>query len=223
MRILLVEDDPLLGDGLTAGLRQAGFAVDWVKDGFAADHALKSETFYLVVLDLGLPRLSGMEILQRLRQRPAEAGGNTPVLILTARDATGDKVAGLDAGADDYLVKPVDLDELAARVRALTRRAAGRTMPQIHHGELMLDPIARQVVQDGVSVELSAREFDLLQTLLENAGRVMTRTQLEGAIYGWRDEPDSNALEVHIHHLRRKLGNELIKTLRGIGYTISKT
>ncbi|MDO9272120.1 MAG: response regulator transcription factor [Rugosibacter sp.] len=222
MRILLVEDDPLLGDGLTAGLRQAGFAVDWVKDGIASDHALKSETFDLVVLDLGLPRLSGMEVLRRLRERPGDAGGHTPVLVLTARDATGDKVAGLDAGADDYLVKPVDLDELAARVRALTRRAAGRTMPQIHHGELMLDPIARQITQHGEAVELSAREFDLLQALLENAGRVMTRTQLEGALYGWRDEPDSNALEVHIHHLRRKLGNELIKTLRGIGYTISK-
>ncbi len=222
MRILLVEDDPLLGDGLTAGLRQAGFAMDWVKDGIAADHALKNETFDLVVLDLGLPRLSGMEVLRRLRERPGDAGGHTPVLVLTARDATGDKVAGLDAGADDYLVKPVDLDELAARVRALTRRAAGRTLPQVHHGELMLDPIARQITQHGEAVELSAREFDLLQTLLENVGRVMTRTQLEGALYGWRDEPDSNALEVHIHHLRRKLGNELIKTLRGIGYTISK-
>lgn len=222
MRILLVEDDPLLGDGLTAGLRQAGFAVDWVKDGVASDHALKNETFDLVVLDLGLPRLSGMEVLRRLRERPGDAGGHTPVLVLTARDATGDKVAGLDAGADDYLVKPVDLDELAARVRALTRRAVGRTMPQVHHGELMLDPIARQITQHGEAVALSAREFDLLQALLENAGRVMTRTQLEGALYGWRDEPDSNALEVHIHHLRRKLGNELIKTLRGIGYTISR-
>jgi DNA-binding response OmpR family regulator len=197
--------------------------VDWVKDGTAADHALKSESFDLAVLDLGLPRLSGMEILRRLRERPADAGGNTPVLVLTARDATDDKVAGLDAGADDYLVKPVDLDELAARVRALTRRAAGRTLPQIHHGALMLDPISRQVTRHGEMVELSIREFDLLQTLLENTGRVMTRTQLEGALYGWRDEPDSNALEVHIHHLRRKLGNELIKTLRGIGYTISRT
>lgn len=222
MRILLIEDDPLLGDGLTAGLRQAGFAVDWVKDGLAAELALKSEVFDLVVLDLGLPQRSGMEVLKHLRTQAPESGGHTPVLILTARDATGDKVAGLDAGADDYLVKPVDLDELAARVRALTRRAAGRTLPKITHGALQLDPIARQVMQRGEVIEVSAREFDLLQTLLENTGRVMTRTQLENALYGWRDEPDSNAIEVHIHHLRRKFGNELIKTLRGIGYTIPK-
>lgn len=222
MRILLIEDDPLLGDGLTAGLRQAGFAVDWIKDGLAAELALKHEIFDLVVLDLGLPRLSGMAVLKNLRAQPPESGGHTPVLILTARDATGDKVAGLDAGADDYLVKPVDLDELAARIRALTRRAAGRTLPQISHGALQLDPIARQVTQRGEVIEVSAREFDLLQTLLENAGRVMTRTQLENALYGWRDEPDSNAVEVHIHHLRRKFGNDLIKTLRGIGYTIPK-
>ncbi len=216
MRNLLVEDDPLLGDGLTVGLRQMGYAVDWVKDGAAADHALKSEAFDLMVLDLGLPRMSGMEVLQRLRGR----GEHLPVLVLTARDATGDKVAGLDAGADDYLVKPVDLDELAARVRALTRRAAGRALPQLCHGDVMLDPAARRVTCKGEPVELSAREFDLLQALLENAGRVMTRGQLEGSLYGWRDEPDSNVLEVHIHHLRRKLGTEFIKTLRGVGYTI---
>jgi DNA-binding response OmpR family regulator len=218
MRILLIEDDPLLGDGLTVGLRQNGYAVDWVKDGVAADHALKSEDFALVVLDLGLPRLSGMEVLRRLRER----GARLPVLILTARDATGDKVAGLDAGADDYLVKPVDLDELAARIRALARRAAGRALPQLRHGDLVLDAAARRVCRDGKPVELSAREFDLLQILLDNAGRVMTRTQLEGALYGWRDEPDSNALEVHIHHLRRKLGADFIKTLRGVGYTVPK-
>jgi DNA-binding response OmpR family regulator len=218
MRILLIEDDPLLGDGLTVGLRQNGYAVDWVKDGVAADHALKSEDFALVVLDLGLPRLSGMEVLRRLRER----GARLPVLILTARDATGDKVAGLDAGADDYLVKPVDLDELSARIRALARRAAGRALPQLRHGDLVLDAAARRVCRDGKPVELSAREFDLLQILLDNAGRVMTRTQLEGALYGWRDEPDSNALEVHIHHLRRKLGADFIKTLRGVGYTVPK-
>jgi two-component system OmpR family response regulator/two-component system response regulator QseB len=218
MRILLVEDDPQLGDGLTIGLRQAGFAVDWVKDGNSADHALQSETFDLVVLDLGLPRLSGMEVLSRARSRRQ----TLPVLILTARDATGDKVSGLDAGADDYLVKPVDLDELAARIRALTRRSAGRAAPLLTRGDLALDPAAHSVTLAGASVELSSREFSLLQMLLENAGRVLSRSQLEQSVYGWRDEPDSNALEVHIHHLRKKLGSELIRTLRGVGYTIAK-
>lgn len=218
MRILLAEDDPQLGDGLTVGLRQDGYAVDWVKDGLAADLALKSESFDLLVLDLGLPRLAGMEVLARLRGR----GQSLPVLILTARDATGDKIAGLDGGADDYLVKPVDLDELAARVRALARRTAGRAAPLLQHGELVLDPAARQVTQAGVPVELSGREFALLQALLENRGRVMTRAQLEGSLYGWRDEPDSNALEVHVHHLRKKLGAELIRTLRGVGYMVAK-
>ena len=218
MRILLVEDDPQLGDGLTIGLRQAGFAVDWLKDGNSADQALQSETFDFVVLDLGLPRLSGMEVLSRARSR----GQHMPILILTAHDATGEKVAGLDAGADDYLVKPIDLDELTARIRALTRRSAGRAEPLLIHGDLALDPAAHTVTQAGLVVELSSREFSLLQQLLENAGRVLTRTQLEQSIYGWRDEPDSNALEVHIHHLRKKLGSELIRTLRGVGYTIAK-
>ena len=218
MRILLVEDDQQLGDGLTIGLRQSGFAVDWLKDGHSADLALQSEAFDLVVLDLGLPRLSGMEVLNRARQR----GQTMPILILTARDATGDKVAGLDSGADDFLVKPIDLDELTARIRALTRRSAGRAAPLLTHGELALDPAAHTVTLAGVPVELSSREFPLLQMLLENAGRVLTRSQLEQSIYGWRDEPDSNALEVHIHHLRKKLGNELIRTLRGVGYTIAK-
>jgi two-component system response regulator QseB len=218
MRILLVEDDPQLGDGLMVGLRQAGFAVDWVRDGHAADLALSSETFDLVVLDLGLPRLSGMEVLKRARDR----GRTAPVLILTARDATGDKVAGLDTGADDYLVKPVDLDELTARIRALTRRSAGRAAPLLTHGDLALDPAAHSVTLAGQPVELASREFALLQMLLESAGRVLTRSQLEQSLYGWGDEPDSNALEVHIHHLRRKLGSELIRTLRGVGYTIPK-
>ncbi|MDD2664998.1 MAG: response regulator transcription factor [Dechloromonas sp.] len=218
MRILLVEDDPQLGDGLTVGLRQSGFAVDWVRDGHAADLALLAESFDLVVLDLGLPKLAGMEVLNRARAR----GQDMPVLILTARDATGDKVAGLDAGADDYLVKPIDLDELAARIRALTRRSAGRAAPLLTHGDLTLDPAAHAVTRAGQPVELSTREFSLLQLLLENAGRVLTRSQLEQSLYGWRDEPDSNALEVHIHHLRKKLGSELIRTLRGVGYTIAR-
>jgi len=218
MRLLLVEDDPHLGDGLMVGLRQQGYAVDWVKDGVAAELALASEPFDLVVLDLGLPRRSGLEVLRKLRAQ----GKATPVLILTARDATADKVAGLDAGADDYVVKPVDLDELAARVRALTRRAAGRAQPVLRHGELELDPAAHRVTLAGQPLELSPREFALLAILLENAGRVLTRSQLEASLYGWHDEPESNVLEVHIHHLRRKLGTDLIKTLRGIGYTIPK-
>lgn len=218
MRILLVEDDPQLGDGLTVGLRQAGFAVDWVRDGQSADHALASESFDLLVLDLGLPRLSGMDVLRQARRR----GQQLPVLILTARDVTGDKIAGLDAGAGDYLVKPIDIDELAARIRALSRRSAGRAVPLLSHGELQLDPAAHTVTLAGEKMELSAREFSLLQLLLENTGRVLTRSQLEQSLYGWHEEPDSNALEVHIHHLRKKLGTELIRTLRGVGYTIPK-
>lgn len=218
MRILIAEDDPQLGDGLTVGLRQDGYAVDWVKDGIAADLALGSETFDLLVLDLGLPRLSGMEVLARLRGR----GQTLPVLILTARDATGDKIAGLDGGADDYVVKPIDLDELAARVRALARRTAGRAAPLLQHGDLVLDPAARQLTLAGTAVDLSVREFLLLHTLMENRGRVMTRAQLEASLYGWRDEPDSNALEVHIHHLRKKLGADRIRTLRGVGYMMAK-
>jgi two-component system OmpR family response regulator/two-component system response regulator QseB len=219
VRILLVEDDPLLGDGLAAGLRQTGAAVDWLQDGESANAALKSEAFDLVVLDLGLPRLSGMEVLRKLRGRD----DLTPVLILTARDATSDKVAGLDCGADDYLVKPIDLDELSARVRALTRRSAGRATPLIEHGPLQIDPAAHKVTLGGETVELSSREFALLLALLDNAGRVMTRDQLQSHVYGWTEEPDSNAVEVHIHHLRRKLGGSLIKTLRGVGYMIDKT
>ncbi|MDD2884115.1 MAG: response regulator transcription factor [Dechloromonas sp.] len=218
MRILLVEDDPQLGDGLTVGLRQAGFAVDWLHDGHAADLALQTEQFALLILDLGLPKVDGMDVLKRLRAR----GQTLPVLILTARDATGDKVGGLDAGADDYLVKPIDLDELAARARALTRRSAGRAAPLLCHGEITLDPAAHRVSRGGQTVDLSSREFSLLQLLLENAGRVLSRSQLEQSMYGWGDEPDSNALEVHIHHLRKKLGSELIRTLRGVGYTITK-
>jgi two-component system response regulator QseB len=218
MRILLVEDDSALGDGLATGLRQSSFAVDWVQDGHAADLALQCESFDLAVLDLGLPGLSGMEVLVRARAR----GQGLPILILTARDATGEKVAGLDAGADDYLVKPVDIDELAARIRALCRRSAGRAVPLLMHGDLVLDQAARRVTLAGRQVELSGREFSLLQLLLENAGRVLTRSRLEQSLYGWHDEPDSNALEVHIHHLRKKLGSDLIRTLRGVGYTIPR-
>lgn len=218
MRLLIAEDDPQLGDGLTVGLRQDGYAVDWVKDGLAADLALKTEDYDLLVLDLGLPRLDGMDVLKFLRDRRQAL----PVLILTARDAIGEKIAGLDGGADEYLVKPVSLDELSARIRAMIRRAAGRAQPQLQLGDLVLDPATHQVTLAGELIELSVREFSLLQVLMEHPGRVMSRAQLESSVYGWRDEPDSNALEVHIHRLRRKLGSERIKTLRGIGYTMPK-
>lgn len=218
MRILLVEDDAQLGAALQAGLRQTGLAVDWARDGQAAEWALKTESFDGVVLDLGLPRVDGMTVLQHMRAR----GNDVPVLILTARDGVGDKINGLDAGADDYLIKPVDLDELAARLRALSRRRAGRSAPELIHGEIVLNPAERSVYRNGLLVELSVREFSLLQTLLENVGRILSKSQLEQSLYGWRDEPDSNVLEVHIHHLRKKLGADLIRTLRGVGYGIAR-
>lgn len=216
MRILLVEDDELLGDGLAAGLRHCGYGVDWLRDGEAARAALATEDYAAVVLDLGLPRLDGMALLRGLR-----AGGNAlPVLILTARDSTWDKVGGLDAGADDYLVKPVDLDELAARLRALTRRAAGQGAPLLQVRDVALDPAGRRVRLKGEPVELSAREYTILEMLMRNAGKVISRAQLESALYGWGEGVESNAVEVHIHHLRRKLGADLIRTLRGVGYLL---
>lgn len=222
MQLLLVEDDPTLGDGLYTGLAQAGFAVEWVRDGTLAEQRLAAQHFALVVLDLGLPGLPGDELLRRLRA----LGNAVPVLILTARDATAEKIRALDAGADDYLVKPIDLDELAARIRALLRRAGGRASPLLDYplpeGLLSLDPLAHTLHVAGQAVNLSRQEFTLLQTLLENTGRVLTRTQLEQTLYGWAGEVDSNALEVHIHHLRKKLGSTLIRTLRGVGYMIPK-
>ena len=218
MRILLVEDDPLLGDGVRAGVAQEGYAVDWVQDGKSALAALEAERYDLVLLDLGMPRMSGLDVLAALRSR----GNGVPVLILTARDRVADRVAGLDAGADDYLVKPFDLDELAARVRALARRQAGRAEPVIRHGDIVLDPAAHSVTLDGKPVELSPREFGVLRELLQNAGTVLSKARLEQSLYGWDQELGSNAVEVHIHHLRRKLGTHLIKTLRGIGYTVEK-
>lgn len=218
MRILLVEDDSLLGDGLRVGLAQEGYSVDWVKDGRAAQLALEAEPYALVVLDLGLPRLSGLEVLQWLRR----GGNDLPVLILTARDAVADRVQGLDSGADDYLVKPFDLDELAARIRALLRRRGGRASPLLQHGELVLDPAAHTVTRAGKAVDISPREFALLQELLQNAGRVLSREQLEHSLYGWNEEVESNAVEVHVHHLRKKLGAELIRTVRGVGYLVAK-
>jgi two-component system OmpR family response regulator/two-component system response regulator QseB len=218
MRILLVEDDALLGDGLRAGLGQAGFDVDWVRDGPDALHAAQAEPFAAVVLDLGLPGLGGLAVLRRLRA----GGSKIPVLILTARDAVEDRVTGLDAGADDYVVKPVDLAELAARLRALIRRAGGEAAPALRRGDLELDPAAHRVALRGRPVELSAREFALLHELMLSAGRVLSREQLEERLYPWGREVESNAVEVHVHHLRRKLGAGLIRTIRGVGYLMPR-
>ncbi len=218
MKLLLVEDDALLGDGVRAGLKQAGFAVDWVQDGLAARVALDSEEYDLLVLDLGLPKLSGMDLLKSVRAKRT----SLPVLILTARDTVADRVAGLNAGADDYLLKPFDLDELIARLNALLRRSAGQVELTLQHGDIELMPASHQVRLAGQEVSLSAREFSLLHTLLLHSGRVHSREQLEQTLYGWGEEVESNAIEVHVHHLRKKLGADLIRTLRGVGYVIDK-
>lgn len=218
MRILLAEDDELLGSGLKAGLAQHGFAVDWVRDGVAAERELRTDGFAAAILDLGLPRLDGMQALAAVRR----AGCRTPVLVLTARDAVSARIAGLDAGADDYLVKPIDLDELAARLRALVRRAAGQAEPLLQHGALTLDPAGRTAHWQGQPVELSQREFDLLHALLRNAGRVLSREQLEQHLYPWGSEVQSNAVEVHVYHLRRKFAPGLIETVRGVGYRLPR-
>ena len=216
MRILLAEDDPLLGDGLRAGLRQYGFQVDWVRDGHAAERELRAQPYAAAVLDLGLPLKDGMEVLASVRR----AGFSLPVLVLTARDAVPDRVRGLNAGADDYVVKPVDLDELAARLRALVRRAHGQPQECLSAQDVVLDPAAHHVRKAGQPVALSQREFDMLHALMLNAGRVLSRDQLEQHLYSWGQEVDSNAVEVHIHHLRRKLGSGLIQTVRGVGYVL---
>ena len=216
MRLLAVEDDRMLGQALQAGLRQSGWAVDWVRDGEAAEEALRGEPYDVVLLDLGLPRKGGLELLGALRSR----GSSVPVLILTAQDTVQDRVAGLDAGADDYLVKPFDLDEVAARVRALHRRSSGRARPRLELGGLSLDPAAHEVMLEGAPVQLSAREFALLEALLERPGRPLSRAQLEERLYGWGEEVESNAVEVHVHALRKKLGVRWIRTLRGVGYVV---
>lgn len=219
MRILLAEDDELLGSGIRAGLAQHGFAVDWVRDGVAAERELATGAYQACVLDLGLPRQDGMIVLQQARARR----NTTPVLILTARDAVPARIAGLDAGADDYLIKPVDLHELAARLRALVRRAHGQSDTLLVTGRITLDPAAHQVLYDGQPIELPGREYDLLHALMLNAGRVLSREQLEQHLYQWGSEINSNAVEVHIYHLRRKLGAALIETVRGVGYRIART
>lgn len=218
MRILLVEDDPLLGDGLRAGLRQQGFLVDWVRDGVAAERELCANAHAAAVLDLGLPLKDGIDVLASVRR----AGATLPVLVLTARDAVADRVRGLNLGADDYVTKPVDLEELAARLRALVRRAHGQPQELLTVRDVMLDPAARRVTRGGAEITLAAREFDLLQALMLNAGRVLSREQLEQHLYSWGQEVESNAVEVHVHHLRRKLGAPLIETVRGVGYVLRR-
>lgn len=214
MRFLLVEDDPMIGDTLRTALRMEGHAVDWVRDAAAAQSTLASERFDLLLLDLGLPQGSGLDVLRAARAR----GDTTPVIVLTARDGPGDRVAGLDAGADDYLVKPFDLDELGARIRALLRRQAGRAMPVLAHGGVTLDPATRQVTHDGRPVLLSAREYAVLELLMQRPGAVLSRAQIEDRLYGWGEEIESNAVSVYVHQLRKKLGAEFIRSMRGVGY-----
>jgi DNA-binding response OmpR family regulator len=216
MRVLLVEDDRMIGESLREALRQQGFAVDWVRDGRAADTVLASERFDTVLLDLGLPQRSGLDVLKALRAR----GDATPVIVLTARDALSDKVSGLDAGADDYLIKPFELDELLARLRAVGRRQAGRTSSVLEVADLKLDPATREVSRAGRAVLLSAREFALLQALLERPGAILSRAQLEDRLYGWGEELESNAISVFVHQLRKKLGDDLLHTVRGVGYYV---
>ena len=216
MRILLAEDDDLLGSGLRAGLAQHGFAVDWVRDGVAAERELLTGNFQAAVLDLGLPRQDGLTVLRALRARKQRL----PVLIATARDAVADRVAGLDAGADDYIVKPYDLDELLARIRALLRRADGRAEPAYEWGEVRIVPATREVTLKGEPVPLSAREWAVLEPLLARPGRVLSRQQLEEKLYSWRDDISSNAVEVYIHGVRKKLGAGLIENQRGLGYRV---
>ena len=217
MRLLLVEDDPALGEGIRVALKPEGYTVDWLQDGRSALHALTHETFDLAVLDLGLPDMDGLEVLRRLRERQQ----SVPVLVLTARDATSDRIQGLDAGADDYMVKPFEVGELTARLRALLRRSFGRPQPVLEHGGVRLDPVSQEVSCRGEVVTLQRKEFLLLHQLMSQPGRVFTRDRLEEVLYGWSESAaESNALEVHIHHLRRKLYPELIRTVRGVGYRI---
>jgi len=217
MRVLVVEDDPMIGRAVVNGMQDAGYAVDWVRDGAAAELALGHGAYDLALLDLGLPRKDGLEVLKSVRR----ARSDVPVLIITARDAVADRVAGLDVGADDYLVKPFDLDELLARARAVIRRRAGRGNPEIVHGALSLDPVRRRVLFRGAPVELSAREFAILEALMHEPGAVVSRDKLEEAVYGWGAEVGSNTVEVHLHHLRRKLEAGLIRNVRGVGYRIA--
>ena len=218
MRVLLVEDDAMIAQGLQTALRQSGFAVDWMRDGKSAAGALQGSVFDVVLLDLGLPHQDGIEVLRDLRKR----GDATPVIILTARDEIQHRIAGLNAGADDYIVKPFDLDEVTARMRSVLRRAAGRGDPSIRHGELRLDPVARTVERGAVPVNVSAHEFAVLEALLQRPGAVLSRAQLEEKIFGFDDSIASNAVEVYVHGLRKKLGANLIQNVRGLGYLVPR-
>jgi two-component system response regulator QseB len=216
MRVLVIEDDPMIGRAVMAGLQDGGYTVDWVRDGADAELALANRVYDLALLDLGLPRRDGLDILKALRR----SGSSLPLVIITARDAVADRVSGLDHGADDYLVKPFDLDELLARARAVIRRKQGRPSPQMSCGVLSVDPVKRLVSFRGAQVELSAREFAVLEALMKEPGAVVSREKLEDAVYGWGEEVGSNTIEVHLHHLRRKLRPELIRNVRGVGYRI---
>ncbi|MEJ2693144.1 MAG: response regulator [Candidatus Thiodiazotropha sp.] len=218
MDVLLVEDDELLGDGIQNVLQRRGMGIDWVRDGVSAMSSLRAGHHDVLLLDLNIPWLSGLDVISRLR----ESGNHIPVLVLTARSEVVDRVGALDSGADDYMVKPFDIDELCARIRALHRRHRGREPLRLHHGDLVLDPASRTVIQQDSQVPLSTREFDILRALMENMGRVMSRRKLNETIYRVDDEVESNAIEVHIHHLRRKLGEHPIRTVRGVGYVIEK-
>lgn len=218
MRLLLVEDDTMIGEVVLDLLRAEGYAVDWVRDGDMADTALQTQGYDLVLLDLGLPRRDGMAVLRAMRLRKQD----TPVLIATARDAKEQRIAGLDAGADDYVLKPYDLDELLARIRALLRRAGGRPEPVFEHGGVSINPLTREVLRDGAPVSLSGREWAVLEALIARPGIVLSRAQLEEKLYSWKDEVSSNAVEVYIHGLRKKLGSELIHNVRGLGYMVPK-
>lgn len=218
MRLLLVEDDAMIGETVLHVLRAEHYAVDWVRDGSMADQALRSEQYDLVLLDLGLPQRDGLEVLRSLRARR----NATPVLVATARDAIGDRIAGLDAGADDYVVKPYDIDELLARIRALIRRSAGRGEPVFEHKGVALNPATREASLNGQPVSLSAREWAVLEPLLARPGVVLSRAQLEEKLFSWKDDVSSNAVEVYIHGVRKKLGNDIIQTVRGLGYLVPK-
>lgn len=218
MRLLLVEDDTMIGESVRLGLRQDGFVVDWVQDGKAAELALGNEEYALLLLDLGLPKKDGIDVLKSLRKN----SNAIPVLILTARDSIADRVQGLDAGADDYLVKPFDLDELAARIRALLRRQSGRSESVLRCGDVVLNPATHQVFQGEKEITLSAKEFSVLYALIDRPGAILSRVQLEQHLYGWNEEIESNTIEVHVHNLRKKLGSDFIRNVRGVGYTVAK-